>query len=142
MAIGTIKLFNLPSEHFSKILGPIVALILIIFMYAFGFYEVRGYWWINRPEIVKAGIAADKILPKDATVIAPYGGDTAFLYQTNRHGYPVVDRPLQELVKNGTKYLVSVDVADSGILKLARDCKLLAHDNDYIIIELFENCLE
>ena len=142
MAIGTIKLFNLPSEHFSKILGPPVALILIIFMYAFGFYEVRGYWWINRPEIVKAGMAADKILPKDATVIAPYGGDTAFLYQTNRHGYPVVDRPLQELVKNGTKYLVSVDVADSGVQKLARDCKLLVHDNDYVIVELSKDCLD
>ena len=142
MAIGTIKLFNLPSEHFSKILGPPVALILIIFMYAFGFYEVRGYWWINRPEIVKAGMAADKILPKDATVIAPYGGDAAFLYQTNRHGYPVVDRPLQELVKNGTKYLVSVDVADSGVQKLARDCKLLVHDNDYVIVELSKDCLD
>ena len=142
MAIGTIKLFNLPSEHFSKILGPPVALILIIFMYAFGFYEVRGYWWINRPEIVKAGMAADKILPKDATVIAPYGGDTAFLYQTNRHGFPVVDRPLQELVKNGTKYLVSVDVADSGVQKLARDCKLLVHDNDYVIVELSKDCLD
>lgn len=142
MAIGTIKLFNLPSEHFLKILGPIVALILIIFMYAFGFYEVRGYYWINRPEIVKAGMAADKILPKDATVIAPYGGDAAFLYQTNRHGYPVVDRPLQELVKNGTKYLVSVDIADSGIQKLARDCKLLVQDNDYVIVELSKDCLD
>ena len=142
MAIGTIKLFNLPSAHFSKFLGPIVALILIIFMYAFGFYEVRGYYWINRPEIVKAGIAADKILPKDATVIATYGGDAAFLYQTNRHGYPVVDRPLQELVKNGTKYLVSVDIADEGVRRLAGNCKLLAQTNDYVIIELFENCLD
>ena len=142
MAIGTIKLFNLPSDHFSKILGPAAALILIIFMYAFGFYEVRGYWWINRSEIVKAGMAADKILPEDATVIAPYGGDTAFLYQTNRHGYPVVDRPLEELVKNGTKYLVSVDIADEGIQKLAKNCKLLAAENDYLIIELSESCID
>ena len=142
MAIGTIKLFNLPSEHFSKILGPSVALILIIFMYAFGFYEVRGYWWINRPEIVKAGMAADKILPKDATVITPYGGDAAFLYQTNRHGYPVVDRSLQEFIKNGTKYLVSVDIKDEGIQKLAKNCKLLASENDYLILELSENCVK
>ena len=142
MAIGTFKLFNLPSEHFSKILGPPVALILIIFMYAFGFFELRGYWWINRPEIVEAGMAADKILPKDATVIAPYGGDAAFLYQTNRHGYPVVDRSLQELVKNGTKYLVSVDIADEGVKRLVRDCKILAQTNDYVIIELSENCLD
>ena len=141
MAIGTIKFFSLPSALFSKFLGPIVALMLIIFMYAFGFYEVRGYWWINRPEIVKAGMAADKILPKDATVIAPYGGDAAFLYQTNRYGYPYFDRPLTEFVKNGTKYLVSVDVADEGIQKLAKNCKLLAAENDYLIIELSENCI-
>ena len=142
MAIGTIKLFNLPSAHFSKILGPAVALILIIFMYAFGFYEVRGYWWINKPEIVKAGMAADKILPKDAKVIAPYGGDTAFLYQTNRHGYPLVDRSIQELIKNGAKYLISVDVEDEGIQKLAKNCKLLAAENEYLIIELSENCID
>ena len=141
MAIGTIKFFSLPSALFSKFLGPIVALMLIIFMYAFGFYEVRGYWWINRPEIVKAGMAADKILPKDATVIAPYGGDAAFLYQTNRYGYPYFDRPLTEFVKNGAKYLVSVDIADEGIQKLAKNCKLLASENDYLIIELFENCI-
>ena len=111
-------------------------------MYAFGFYEVRGYWWINKPEIVKAGMAADKILPKDAKVIAPYGGDTAFLYQTNRHGYPLVDRSIQELIKNGAKYLISVDVADEGIQKLAKNCKLLAAENEYLIIELSENCID
>ena len=142
MAIGTIKLFNLPGAYFSKLLGPAVALILIIFMYAFGFYEVRGYWWINKPEIVKAGMAADKILPKDAKVIAPYGGDTAFLYQTNRHGYPLVERSIQELIKNGAKYLISVDVADEGIQKLAKNCKLLAAENEYLIIELSENCID
>jgi len=81
-------------------------------------------------------------LPKDAKVIAPYGGDTAFLYQTNRHGYPLVDRSIQELIKNGAKYLISVDVEDEGIQKLAKNCKLLAAENEYLIIELSENCID
>ena len=142
MAIGTIKLFNLPQAHFLKFLGPVVAVSLVIFMYALGFFEVRGFYWINRPEIVKAGRVTDKILPKDAIVIAPYGGDAAFLYQTNRHGYPVVDRPLAELVRNGAKYLVSVDVEDEAVVRLAGECKLLAQENEYVIVQLSENCVE
>ena len=118
-----------------------VALFLIFFMYAFGIYEIRGYYWINRPQIIEAGQAVDKLLPKDATVIAPYNGDTAFLYQTNRRGYPVVDRSLEDLVSQGTKYLVSVDVSDQGIGKLAQNCHILEKTNSFVILELSKNCL-
>ena len=56
---------------------------------AFGWFEVRGFFNINNPAIVEAGRKLDEIAPVDALVIAPYGGDPAFLYQTGRHGWPV-----------------------------------------------------
>lgn len=141
MAKGTLLLWKLPREHFTRILGPIISLILILLMFAFGYFEIRGYYWINKPQIVSAGKAVDRLIPKDATVIAVYNGDAAFLYQTNRHGYPIVDRPLEKFIDEGTKYLVSVDVADSGIQNLARHCKVLEQTNDYVIVEMFKDCI-
>lgn len=140
MAIGTKTLFNLP-QGFNRLIGPLVALASMVLMLAFGGYEVRGYWWINRPQIVTAGKAVDRLLPKDAAVIAPYNGDAAFLYQTNRHGYPIVDRSLEKFIEEGSKYLVSVDVNDSGIKNLAAHCKVIEQTGDYVIIEMFAECI-
>ena len=141
MAMGTKLLFELPPQIFSKVLGPIVAVILIILALAFGSYEIRGYYWINKPQIIAAGRVVDRLLPKEATVIAPYNGDAAFLYQTNRHGYPIVDRPLDKFIDQGTKYLVSVDVGDQGIQNLAKNCQIIDQTKDYVIIEMFKECI-
>ncbi len=141
IAIGTKTLFTLPRAYFNKLLGPILAVALILLMFAFGFFEVRGFYWINRPQIVAAGKAVDRLLAEDATVIAPYNGDAAFLYQTNRHGYPIVDRPLEEFIEMGTKYLVSIDIADSGIQSLARYCKVVERTDEYVIVEMFKECI-
>ena len=140
MALGIQFLSEKPTEYFNKYVGISTAIVLVLFMYAFGFYQIQGYYWINRPQIVEAGKAVDRLLPKNATVIAPYNGDTAFLYQTNRHGYPIVDRPLSDFVKNGTEYLVSVDVNDTGIQNLAKNCQTLEKTQDYVIIRLNSAC--
>ena len=141
MAKGILLLWKLPKEYFARILGPIASLVLILLIFAFGYFEIRGHYWINKPQIVSAGKAVDELLPKDATVIAPYNGDAAFLYQTNRHGYPIVDRPLEEFIEQGTKYLVSVDVADPGIQNLAKHCKVIEKTNEYVIVEMFTECI-
>lgn len=141
LGIGTKTLFTLSGETFNKYLGPVLAIILVCFTFAFGYYKVQGYYWVNKPEIVKAGQAVDRLLPKDATVVVPYNGDAAFLYQTNRHGYPITDRPLEKFVDQGTKYLVSVDVNDTGILNLAQDCKVIEQTKDYLIIEMYRDCI-
>ncbi|MBI3443618.1 glycosyltransferase family 39 protein [Candidatus Woesebacteria bacterium] len=141
MAKGVRFLTNLPRAHFNKVIGLPLALFLIVLMYAFGFYQVRGFYWTNKPQIVKAGQAADMILPKDAIVIAPYNGDAAFLYQTNRRGYPIVDRPLEVMIESGAKYLVSVDVGDPGIQNLVRNCSPIQTSSDYVIIEMFIECI-
>lgn len=141
MAKGIKMLFNLKKEFFIKFAGPPIAIVLILTIYAFGIFEVRGYYWTNRPQIIEAGQAVDKLLGKDATVIAPYSGDAAFLYQTNRHGYPIVDRSLEQFIDRGTKYLVSVDVEDEGIKKLAQNCQVISSTESYVIIELSKDCV-
>ncbi|MDO8487544.1 MAG: glycosyltransferase family 39 protein [Candidatus Curtissbacteria bacterium] len=141
MALGTKALFKLPRESFNRFIGPLVAVSAILAIFAFGFYEVQGYWWVNKPQIVEAGKAVDRLLPKDATVVAPYNGDTAFLYQTNRYGYPITDRSLEKFIDQGTKYLVSVDPNDAGIQNLAAHCKVVDQTKDYVIVEMFKDCI-
>lgn len=141
MAIGTSALLDRKSPLFNKYTGPALAIFLIVLLYALGYYNIRGYYWINKPQIIDAGEAVDKLIPKDATVIAPYNGDAAFLYQTNRRGYPIVERSLEDLIDSGTKYLVSVDVEDPGIKNLASDCKVLEQTPSYVIVEMERSCV-
>lgn len=141
MARGVAALIDTKSQHINKYAGFLTALFLISLIYAFGYYQVRGYYWINKPQIVEAGQAVDKLLPKDATVIAPYNGDAAFLYQTNRWGYPITDRSLTDYVKNGTKYLVSVEPNDKGIKNLSSKCKVVEETQNYVIVEMDDICL-
>ena len=141
MAIGAKTLLDPPNNFINKYAGRLLLIFLIVLMYAFGYFEIKGYYWINKPQIIEAGRAVDKLLPKDATVIAPYNGDTAFLYQTNRHGYPITDRPLEKFIEQGTKYLVSVDVNDAGIQNLAKNCKVVDQTKDYVIVEMFTECI-
>ena len=142
MTLGTKALFDSQNSRLITPIARITAIVLILFTFAFGFYQVRGFYWINRPEIIEAGKAVDRVIPKDAAVIAPYNGDTAFLYQTNRYGYPIVDRPFEQYLKEGTKYLVSVDVNDSGIQNFAKNCYVIEKTDNYIIIELSQDCIK
>lgn len=141
MAIGTKFLLTFPSQAFNRIIGVILAIALILLTLAFGIFETRGLYWINKPAIIAAGRSVDRLLPKNATVIAPYNGDAAFLYQTNRYGYPIVDRSLEKFIDQGAKYLVSVDVADAGIQNLAKHCKVIEQTKDYVIVEMFKECI-
>lgn len=141
MAIGTKTLLDPPKDYFNKVIGSLVAVALIISIFAFSYFEVKGYYWINKPQIITAGKAADRLLPKDATVLAPYNGDAALLYQTNRHGYPITDRPLEKFVEQGTRYLISVDVGDRGIQNLANNCKVIDKTEEYVIVEMTITCV-
>lgn len=141
MALGTKLLIFPPPNIFNIYISRTIALASVIFLLVFGFYEIKGFYWINKPAIVTAGAAVDRLLPKGATILAPYNGDAALLYQTNRHGYPITDRPLEKFIEEGTRYLVSVDTGDAGIQNLARNCKLIEQTSDYVIVEMFKSCI-
>ena len=122
----------------SKWLNPVIALVLLILSFAFGWYEIRGFFNINHPEIVAAGQAVDRLTPQDALVIAAYNSDPAFLYQTNRHGWPDgVD--IEAKVKQGATHYVSVNY-DNVAQYLEAKCPVLEKTDSYIIIEI-NHCL-
>ena len=104
-------------------------------MFAFSWHEVRTFYWINRPEIIEAGRVADRILPKNAKVIAPYGGDTAFLYQINRQGWPI-GFEIERKIKKGASHYASVDPEDPEVKALEEQYQVLEKTEKYVIIEL------
>ncbi|MBU0569336.1 glycosyltransferase family 39 protein [Patescibacteria group bacterium] len=97
--------------------------------------EIREFYKINHPEIIEAGLAVQKIVPEDSLIIAPYNGDTAFLYQTNRRGWPVVDRPIDELIENGAEYFVSVDLGHYQTVEFSQRFEVLERTDNYVIIK-------
>ncbi len=99
-------------------------------------FQVREFYKINNPAIVEAGKAVDKLAPKDALVIAPYNKDTAFLYQTNRSGWPFVDGSLDDLISQGADYYVSVNLSDPVTQTVMEEYQVIETRENYIIVKL------
>ncbi len=120
-----------------KTSGIIVALVSIAAMIGFSWFTIRTYYWINRPEIIEAGQMADKILPKDAKVIASYNGDTTFLYQTQRQGWPLGFDIDKKIAMGATAYVtVSPTDSDGETKDLANRYTVLVRNDKFAIIDL------
>lgn len=102
----------------------------------FGWWEVRGYYNINNWAMVEAGQKIDQIAPADARVIAPYGGDTAFLFQTNRTGWPIPGL-IDQRIKQGASYYVTTAFDDEA-QALAKKYAVVEHNDKYTIIDLHQ----
>lgn len=96
-------------EIFNRWVSYLTVIVGVVFMFAFGWYIIRDYYSIQHPNIIIAGQAVDDLTPKDAKIIAPYGGDTTFLYYTNRQGWPVFDRGFKAFKEAGASYIAFAD---------------------------------
>jgi hypothetical protein len=112
------------------------ALVFSIFlMLLSGVYLTRGNYNINHPEIITAGKAADELLPPNALIVAPYNGDTTFLYQTKHAGWPVVNESIEEIIKKGATHFVSVNF-DDDTNRFMQSFKILKKTDQYVILDL------
>lgn len=133
VAKGFVFLLHPPKE-LSLLTAYCLLFITSAFALAFGWYNVRDYFNINHPEIVEAGKAADRLLSDDAKVIAPYGGDTAFLYQTDRSGWPI-GGSIEEKIKRGATHYISVNF-DDETRKWMTWCQIALESDRFVIINL------
>lgn len=133
VAKGIEFLFS-PPKVFSKYISLLIVFCSLLFALAFGWFHIRDYFNINHPEIVEAGRAADKVLAADAKVVAPYDGDTAFLFQTNRKGWSI-GGGIEDKVSKGATHYVSVrfDEETSGLMER---CGVMVKTDKYVIIDL------
>jgi len=135
LAKGAYFLLTKGKELFSFVACCLLLVACCLFMLAFSWYGVRSFYWINRPEIVEAGQVANEILPKNAKVIAPYGGDTAFLYQINRQGWPI-GFEIEDKIKKGATHYVSINPQDPEPKELSARYKVIKKTDKFIIIDL------
>lgn len=110
--------------------------VVTILALSFSWYYVKDYFNINNNAIVIAGKAADKLLPKDAKVIAIYNGDTSFLYQTNRKGWASFEKPIPEMITMGAHYLVLVNPTPNDFSGFGKTYKTVSATKQYLLLDL------
>lgn len=138
VAYGFVNLFRGFNGMIPRLYTIPLALLMFSLTFYLGWYEIKGLYQINNGVIVEAGEFADKILPKDAIVVAPYGGDTAFLYQVNRPGFAVMAFPVTDLVNiYKVHYYISVDYNDKTNW-VVRNFKVLEKNPKFVIADLTE----
>lgn len=148
---------NVQHDYYQNFILPIVAISVargivvineklskkiawpIIFCFALGglffsWQQIAGYFSVNHWEYIKAGQIADKKIAHDALVIAPAMGDTQFLFQTNRRGWPI-GFEIEDKIKKGASAYVSANY-DWEAKALEEKYQTIIKNNDVIIIDL------
>jgi hypothetical protein len=132
------SLFLWKNRYFNPWISRSMAIFSILIMFMVGAYQVKEFYKINHPEIIAAGRAVDRLTPKDALVIAPYNGDTAFLYQTNRWGWPAIDDSIDRIILKGADYYVSVNKGDADTQMISGRFKIIEETPEYLIADLHQ----
>jgi len=136
LALASGATYLIKTKEFSRLLSITVLGASILLMLGMGAYQVKEYYKINHPEIIEAGKAVDEIAPKDALVVAPYNGDTAFLYQTGRWGWPAIDTSIENIIERGGDYYVSVNQGDADTQAIIKKYKTIVKTDKYLIVDL------
>lgn len=135
-SLGFIQLLKGNNFLIPRIWTILMAFLLFPLSFYFSYNLVKEFYKVNNPGIVHAGKRADQILPKDAIVLAPYNGDTAFLYQINRPGFAVGVLPLPELITDfGVNYYISTS-RDDKTNWVIRHFTVLEDNPDFVIADL------
>jgi 4-amino-4-deoxy-L-arabinose transferase-like glycosyltransferase len=121
---------------YKNIVGKLGLFVISAIMFYFGWMQVRDYFNINNRVIVEAGQKADQILPQNALVIAPYGGDTTLLYHINRKGWPAFQDSLENLMKKGASYIILVNPTSSDMADYSARFENVASSSSYTIFKL------
>ncbi|OGM02396.1 hypothetical protein A2115_02945 [Candidatus Woesebacteria bacterium GWA1_41_8] len=124
------------TREFGRLGAKLLAVFSVFIMFVAGAVGVKEFYKINHPEIIEAGEAIDAIAPKDAMLIAPYNGDTAFLYQTKRRGWPVIDTSVDEIIQRGADYYVTVSLGDADTSMITGRFEVIKRTNTYLIVDL------
>jgi hypothetical protein len=116
--------------------SKLVLFLSLVTMFLISWDRIKPFYQVNHPELITVGKIVDETLPKTAKIVIPYNGDTAFLYQTNRKGWPAVDNSIDNIIKRGADYYVSIDLGSPDSVNFAKRFETVAKTNQYIILDL------
>jgi len=126
--------YYLLIQH-QRFVGLTVCLIATSIFFIFGWYQIRDYFNINNPSLVIAGQAVNRLTPKHAKIIAPYNGDTSFLYQTKRKGWPSQEKSLPDMIAMGADYMVIANPGKAD-LELGKTYNIVSETKEYVLFDL------
>lgn len=110
--------------------------ISLITMFIIGWDRIKPFYQINHPELIEIGNVVDTMLPKTAKIVIPYNGDTAFLYQTKRKGWPAVDDSIDNIIKRGATHYVSNNLDSPDTIDFSKRFKTVLKTDKFIILDL------
>ena len=135
VGVGCSYIFVL-KRGWHKLFASFFILGILALSLALSWYEIRGYFWINNQAMVEAGLRLNALTPTDALVIAPYQGDTAFLFQTKRRGWPI-GGDIEDKIKKGADYYITT-TRDTEYNLLKTKYTLIEETEKYSIIKLMD----
>lgn len=122
---------------FKNKITPAILIGICLLMFILSWNQVKDYFNINRQDLIVAGQEADKVLPKNAKVIAANDGDTSFLYYVNREGWPALEYSIDKMVKKlGATYMVIASPTKNDFTGLGKSYKIVASSDKYLILDL------
>jgi len=127
------------DKFLSKKINPLVSigtlLVFTIFMLFLSWQQIKGFFNINHPEYSEVGEKVKELIPADALIVATqYGGDTAFLFQTDHRGWPLGFK-VPEYIEQGAEYYVTTTL-DAEATELSEQYFIVAQTESYLILDL------
>ena len=120
--------------HQSQQWATMLSILILVSSLFLSGRQIIGYFNVNRWDYVGAGQAVDRLTDPDALVIAPAMGDTIFLFQTNRRGWPIGFN-IQGKIDQGASIYVSVNDDDER-RQLETNYQIIEKTDRYSIIDL------
>jgi hypothetical protein len=116
--------------------SKLILVLSLVTMFLLSWDRIKPFYQVNHPELMEIGKIVDETLPKDAQIVIPYNGDTAFLYQTNRKGWPAVDDSIDNIIERGADYYVSIDLGSTDTVNFSKRFETVAKTDKYLILDL------
>ena len=120
----------------NKYVSLFISIIILVVMYSTSLFYIKDNYNINDYRALDAARYVDQNLPLDAKVIAPYNGDTMFLYHTNRSGWPVVTTDIDSMIRLGADYYVSTNLSDQDTLEFSSRFETVYKNDQFVILNL------
>lgn len=134
VARGGVILFDWLKTKTSDRLALGLLLVAAAVAWFLAWQQVKGLFSVNNWEYVEAGEAVDRLTPADALIIAPAMGDTHFLYQTNRRGWPI-GFEIDDKIQKGADFYVTTS-NDDEVRELRQQYTVIEETDRYILIDL------
>ncbi len=134
-ALGFWYLWMKKGSYIEMVSRRLSVIFLLGITLLLGWYSVKEWYSINNPMLVYVGQRADDLLPKDAVVIADYGGDTTFLYYVNRPGWSVREKQVDQLIERGATHYISM-YRNEYMNRLAKLYTVVDESPEYVILDL------